>query len=212
MGLFDIFKKKPKEPVMTREETILSDIEIEETSLDFDEITVDIKAVRLEIAELLMYHDEAAIAEANKCIFNLAEYLDEYADAYNERSLDKNSGKDKLKWIGVVDCLIRNNFAAELDYKCEKAEFLAAVKKLKGTEKLRLTFTPAMANALLDSGNISEWCGQLDSAWSEKGVCIGAIDIDSDSYVIFPVNVEKLNKISSLANSIKHRITYAQIM
>ncbi len=213
MGLFDIFKKKQKsEPVKTREENIIADIEIEETSLDFDEITVDIKAVRLEIAELLMYNDEKAIGEANKCIFNLAEYLSEHEDEYNKRSLNKDSGKDTLKWIGIVDCLIRNNYAVELGHNCEKAKFIYKLKKLKGIEKLHLTITPAMENAMLETGDICDWCGYLDSAWSEKGICIGAIDIDSDSYVIFPINVEKLNKISSLANSIKHRITYAQIM
>lgn len=213
MGLFNLFKKKSKdEPVQaTREEQLLADIDIDESSLDFGAVTIDIKAVRLEIAENLLYQDETALCEANKCIFNLPEYVQEYKNDYSKRLIETNADKDTLKWIGVTDCIIRNNYAVELDYKCEKADFLDAIKKLKCTEKLNITITPAMENLIAEDGNICDWSSYLDSVWADNGICIGAIDIDSDSYVIFPIRVEKLNKVSALANSIKHRITYAQI-
>lgn len=38
------------------------------------------------------------------------------------------------------------------------------------------------------------WCKILDEKWAEYGFCVGAIDIDSDSYVMFFCKREILKK------------------
>ena len=52
----------------------------------------------------------------------------------------------------------------------------------------------------------------LDEKWKEKGVCIAALDIDSDSYVIFPILESELDKLMELAEKVDGRIALAKEM
>ena len=46
--------------------------------------------------------------------------------------------------------------------------------------------------------------------WETEGFCVGGIDIDSDSYVLFICEVETLKELTKWSNRIDQRIDHAK--
>lgn len=56
--------------------------------------------------------------------------------------------------------------------------------------------------------SIIEWCKTIDSKYEPK--CIGCIDIDSDSYILFVSNNDEINELKRLSEEISKKIDYAK--
>ena len=147
-------------------------------------------------------------AEIAECTGAVKEYAAKYAEQYAERGISADTvDADTLMWIGCVDILINNSYAAELDFSCEPEDFVYALGELR---------TLAAENISLDENefssdeDITAWLGELDEQLKERGLCIGGIDIDSDSYVVFLTDIQTLEKLKDMAGSIGHRIDYAK--
>ena len=41
-------------------------------------------------------------------------------------------------------------------------------------------------------------------------MCLAGIDIESDSYVLFPCKIDKMNELETLAKAVSYRIDYAK--
>ncbi len=211
MGFFDIFRKK-KEPKkqMTHEEKALSVFTVDEMP-QFDLSEVDVKSVRRQIAEIMMCSDEEALLEANECIFNLTEYKELHKSDYDAYGIDISAAnKDTLKWVGVADCAVRHGYAVRTEADSSKDEFLTALKGLKCMAELKIKLTPGEEENLSEDGNVIKICEELDALLSDRMICIGAVDIGGSFFIVFPADVDKIVELGQLANTIGHRITYAQ--
>ncbi len=124
-----------------------------------------------------------------------------HAQDYKERSVFLSDGQDTIIWIGMADHLLANGFAAELDYAAELSEFLDVIRQLPGTQAINEEWFDSMDNIL-------DWCACLNEKWADT--CLGAIDIDSDSYVLFVTSHSVLTRLKTLAKSIGKRIDMAQ--
>lgn len=69
---------------------------------------------------------------------------------------------------------------------------------------------PLNAEWLNENGDISEWSAVIDTKWEQFGMCLAAIDIESDSYVLFPCKIDTLQELEALAKAISERIDYAK--
>lgn len=163
----------------------------------------------LEIAKLISKGDKSVEKAVQKCVSDMDSYYDEHEEDFEERWLDREAieedeiEEDELQWIAMVDILINYVYCCELDWKCYKEDFVECLKELHGMERYGLSLEE---DWLDEEADIREWCSVLDEKWKEKGVCIAALDIDSDSYVIFPVLEEELEQLIELAEEVDRRI------
>lgn len=128
---------------------------------------------------------------------------------YEERGIEKDDEIDNIQWIGMIDCLLENNYVIELDFNCEKEDFISLFEETKGFRKQGLFINSSLLNS---EENITEWCKALDKEWKDKDLCIIALDIDSDSYIIFVDELKVMYTLSDLAQKIDKRISLAQKM
>ena len=60
--------------------------------------------------------------------------------------------------------------------------------------------------------DITLWCKILDEKWEKQGFCVGAMDIDSDSFVMFVCGRETLENLMALGKKVNQRFDFAKNM
>ena len=115
--------------------------------------------------------------------------------------------KDKIVWIAIVDELTESGDVIELDWKEGFEEFTAQMKNLADNNNLDL-----QENRLNRGVNIPDWCEILDEEWNSQGFCVGAMDIDSDSFVMFVCGRETLENLMALGKKVNQRFDFAKNM
>ena len=189
MGLFGMFRAKetPSEPPKKE--------------------PVPLGSPLTEIAQIISGGDEAVLQEVAACAQDPKGWFESHQERYGERSVDSSDDPDLVQWLGLVDILEAHSWVCERDWKDELEDFLYFLQQLKGCQALQLTLDPDWFD---EDDDISTWCGILSENW--EGVCVAAIDIDSDSYVLFPVAFPQLAQLQKLAEEIGHRIVAAERM
>lgn len=166
------------------------------------------------IGNLISGGDEKVLQELKECSAEPLEYFKKHREQYEERGLSAEEDAAEcdevyLQWLGMADCLLANNYVCELDWKCEKEDFLYFFSALKGMETYGMSIE---ADWFDEEGSIDEWCGIIDEKWKTKEMCVAALDIDSDSYVIFPVPVKDMEPLVHWACRLGWNIAYAKEM
>lgn len=184
MGLFDKLKKRNSDE-----------------SPDSGKVIADIFRV-------ICGDEETVTTEIDLCVNSPKNYALKNEKQFVGRGLSADdTDADTLMWIGCVDILIKNAYAAELDFSCEIGDFIFGLNEL-----VKLT----SENIILeeddfDAGaDITVWLDELDERLKERGLCIGGVDIDSDSYVVFMIDIKTLGRLKANANSIGHKIDCAK--
>ena len=167
------------------------------------------KEILLEILKCIVNEDKSILEEIERCTKNPLTYYEIHKSRYEDRGIEKDDEIDKIQWIGMIDCLLENNYVVELDFKCEKEDFISLFKETKGFRKNGLFINSSLLNS---EEYITEWCKALDEEWKDKGLCIIALDINSDSYIIFVGELKILYTLGDLAQKIDQRISLAQKM
>lgn len=188
--------------------------------------------VLIKIAELITDNDVDVVAEVRECVCNIEAYMDMHLEEFEERcnNLDTCSEED-LQWLGMVNCLIHNNYVAEFDEHTNITDFGWGIKALHNYARFNLSLDNKFQDEdygithydeneddeyaydydsedeFLESDDIVSWCRALDSKWAEEDICLGMIDVDSDKYVIFPIEGEVLEELEDLADSIDKHIS-----
>lgn len=162
------------------------------------------------IGKAISNGDKHVILEIKKCINDTSAYFLENEERFRERGVCEEA-LDDVRWIALVDILEQNGYVCERDWQDELTDFVYFVEKLKGISSRKLSVDLDWFN---EEGDISMWCKTLDEKWARSGNCncIAAIDIDSDSYVLFPYDSENLGKLSKLADMLGRRIDMAKNM
>ena len=172
--------------------------------------SADVKIANVEVYKELVKtisDNEDFLQNMDSCFCHPREYFKDNADRYDERGITSRDAMDTFVWIAVADEMIESGIAIELDWKEEKDEFLSSIEELANENNLGID-----ESMLDDEGDIPSWCKELDNRWMKDGYCVSCIDIDSDSYVLFVCKTDKLKSLTELANSINHRIDFAQNM
>jgi len=154
-------------------------------------------AVLPEIAAVISSGDSAVVNNIAECVKDHAAYFENHREEYENRGIDSVDNKDKeeMCWLCMVDQLMDNNYAVEIDWKAETEDILYNLDFI--VRKLRLPLD-------IDSLNINDerierirlenddddpitWVAlyEISSALKAKDYAFGCIDIDSDSYVLF---------------------------
>lgn len=158
------------------------------------------------IAAEISDQDGAVLKEVCECLSDTQKYFMENEEDYEERSVTYDEGEEVVQWLGMVDILIKNNYVCERDYKDELEDFLYFVQELKGIKSNDLTLEEDWFD---EDADITDWCSIIDGKWASQGMCIAAIDIDSDSYVIFPCKINVLQNLQEYAGETEFGIEHA---
>ena len=157
----------------------------------------------IEIGRIISDGDEAVLEELTACVTNPAAYFAAHAARYMERSIDSAGEPDLIRWIGMVDILEEHNFVCERDWKDEKEDFAYFFGNLAGIKHFGLELDPGWLD---EDGDIEQWCGILNEKWAPHQCCAGAINIDSDSFVLFPCPLSQLEQLKKLAEATDYSI------
>lgn len=188
--------------------------------------------VLLKIAQLISNNDSDVMIEVEECIDDIQRYVATHLEEYEDRSMTlEDDSEEDLQWLGMVNCLIRNNYVYETDDNVQITEFGWDLKNLCGFKEYGLTLDSKFLDVdygvdrydlneddedvfdydgeedFIEDDNIIGWCKYLDNKWADENVCIGMININSESYVIFPIDCDVLEELEDLADSIDRHIS-----
>lgn len=192
MGFFDRFMKKDVKLAVSPTP--------EKAPVPFGPATV-------EIARVISGGDETVMEEIAACAENPKNWFEEHRERYQERSVDSPSDLDLIVWLGLVDILENHGWVCERDWKDELEDFSYFLQNLHGFQQLGLDMNADWFNA---DGDIPAWCGVLTEKWAAQGVRVAAIDIDSDSYVLFPVSSAQFTALQTQAEKIGRSIEHVE--
>ncbi len=189
----------------------------------------------LEICKLITDNDSDVMTEMKQCIDNIEAYVETHLEEYDGRgmSLEDDSVED-FQWVGMANCLIRNHYAEEFDWKVDLTDFGWGIKELKKFKEFGLSldkqfldddysidrydkynsydtneddmYDYEQVEALMEE-DIESWSKYLDNSWADDDICLGRIDVESDSYVVFLTKTETLEKLTDIAYAIDRHIT-----
>ena len=144
--------------------------------------------VYLEFAKLISLDDEKVLSEVKELITHTDAFISKNKEFYENRGIDLGKWKrQRLIWMGFADILINNGFAEEFDWKCELECFESLLAELKSFKAYDLELPPLTE----DKNDVYEWIKTINTIWQEQGFCLMQMYIDSDSYVIFPIEASK---------------------
>ena len=164
------------------------------------------KEIFMSMVELLT-EDSSVRSAIEACLTSLWDYFDEDLERYDDRGIEDDEAEDTIVWLGIVDELIESGDAIELDWNSILEDFTYFMKELADQKNL-----PLKDDWLDEDRDIPSWCKVLDEKWEEAGYCVGAMDIDSDSYVIFVCRRETLTELTQLGQKVGFRFDFAKNM
>ena len=159
----------------------------------------------------LIGEDVKLFSEVMDCVLNPSAYFENHLEDFLERGFEEEDIEevDDIRLLGMVDILIANEFACELDWKTDLDEFMHWVEEMPVIKRNGLTLDK---DDFDEDDCIAIWCQIVDDKWKKNDICIAAIDIESDSYVIFPYAASKMNNLIATANGCGIRVDYAKNM
>ena len=144
--------------------------------------------IYLEFAKLISLDDKKVLSEVKELITNTDAFISKNKEFYENRGIDLGKWKrPRLIWMGFADILINNGFAEEFDWKCELECFESLLAEIKSFKVYDLEL-PSLTE---DKNDVYEWIKTINTIWQEQGFCLMQMYIDSDSYVIFPIEASK---------------------
>ena len=162
------------------------------------------KSIYRDIIHLLT--DNTTVHEnLEQCLESPKGYLISNFDRFDERGMDEDDNEHDIVWIAIVDELLETGKVVELDCRVELEDFLYAFQPLVEDAGLELS-----DKWFDEDESVPQWCNILDKKWLSEDAYVAGIDIDSDSYVIFPSQRETLKKLVLLGKQLNHRFDLAK--
>lgn len=163
----------------------------------------------IEIAEIISGGDEAVLADVTVCVKDPAAYFEAHREQFLQRVILSAEDPALICWLGLADALEAREHVCERDWEDEKEDFLYFLGKLTGMKRFGLELQP---DWLDEEGGISQWAAILDEKWAATQCCAACMDIDNDSYVLFPCAISDLARLRALAEEAGQRIELAEKM
>ena len=166
--------------------------------------------ILLKIAEILSFNNRKVVKKLELIFEDFRNYL---RDNINFRYIDDEikalSDKEKieLKVVAMIWLLSESGYINYLDWKCELEDFemISDVMKKVGIDENICNLKDLNLD---EDDNIEIWSEEFNKSFSKKDIFIGNIDTNSDSYSIFPINKENLEKLKELGNRINMKIDF----
>lgn len=148
-----------------------------------------LKEIYLQFARLISGNDDAVLAQVRDLFEHTAVFLATHQERYDERGINTEQiSKETLYWISFADILIAHNYAADFNWKCELEDFEYFLKDLQMFKSYPSIELPELD----ENGSIDLCIEQINAYWKNQPIALMQQDINSDSYVVFPINKEHI--------------------
>ncbi len=162
------------------------------------------------ITKAICEENDEVMREVESCLADPEAYFENHLDQFDERGIEEYEEiEEEISWLTMVDALENNGYACEVDWSAGVEDFMYLLGELKGVQMKEL---PLDEEWFDEEGDVSEWCEMLDGKWASKGVAVMGIDIDSDSYVLFPYELDLVDELCEMAEAIDQRIDFGKNM
>ncbi|MDO4667011.1 MAG: hypothetical protein Q4A90_04140 [Streptococcus sp.] len=155
----------------------------------------------------LLTKDTAISANLQECFESPEDYFEDNYERFEEYGMDDYESDDFIIWGAIAIELIENKELVELDWSSELEEFFYRLKNLADRKSLDIK-----KEWFNEDDDIPTWCKTLDENWKSQDYCVGAMDLDSDTYVLFVCKKENLEKLKQLVSTIDFRFDYGKNM
>ncbi len=162
--------------------------------------------VLLKIAEIISFNDRKIVKELELILEDFHNYLRKNSNfnySFDEINYLSTKEKIELKVVAMVLLLNKSGYICYLDWKCELEDFkifFDVIKKL-GIDENIYNFNRLKLN---EDDDIEVWSREFN----KKGIFIGNIDTNSDSYSIFPTTKKSLEELRELGDKIDIKIDF----
>ncbi|MCH5267732.1 MAG: hypothetical protein J1E62_05245 [Lachnospiraceae bacterium] len=165
------------------------------------------KELLTELVRILSDNNSEIKNEMERCLSDAKSYYDTHTDLFSEWGLAEYSDGREIYLITLVDLLEKANIVCIRDYKDEKEDFIYFVQNLTGYKNGNLSLEE---DWLQEDGDITVWAEVLGQHWD--GYELAAIDMDSDSYVLFVCDANTLAELMRLGENTGIHIDLAKNM
>ena len=157
----------------------------------------------IEIARIISGGDEEVLQDVTSCAQDPKGWFAAHQERYEERGVvDDPDDLDQVQWLGLVDILEERGWVCDRDWKDELEDFSYFLQNLKGLDESWFD----------EDEDIPAWCTVLTEKWKSQEVRVAAININTDSYVLFPTTYAHLDELQKLAGEIGQCIDYVEQM
>jgi len=156
------------------------------------------KLALLNLSKRLSNNSDHVVQKVKMAIEYPDLFTEKYRESLAERNIDFNFLPEELPWIALVDELIENGFAYEIDWKESPQNICSVVDTLLENKNYRmLDWT-----WLQDNENMPTelFLDEISKRLHGLLLTLGYLDIDSDSYVLIIVTLDEMESIKSLAS------------
>lgn len=164
------------------------------------------------IARIISDDDVTVISNLKGYLKDTETYFENHKNSFKQRGfVDLEDGKDTelISWIALVDELKSARYIYEFEWKEELDNFLSTLGESEEVKRKKLLLNSEWFER---DNTVVEWCEILDKKWEPAGVCMAAIDLAYDCYILFPCDMVKFHNLSALTKTIEHRIDLGKNM
>lgn len=168
--------------------------------------TFYVDEILLKIAEIISFNDRKIAKELELILEDFHNYLRKNSNfnySFDEINYLTTEEKIELKVVAMILLLNESGYICYLDWKCELEDFkilFDVIKKL-GIDENIYNFNRLKLN---EDDDIEVWSREFN----KKGIFIGNIDTNSDSYSIFPTTKKSLEELRELGDKIGVKIDF----
>ncbi|CAM4427183.1 hypothetical protein FHS16_003696 [Paenibacillus endophyticus] len=192
MGLFDFFRKKNADAMLVSGSE--ADQGLEDGKL----------AALLALSRRLSAGNEDIVQEVSDAYLAPVEYCEKWQDRLDDRGI--TGPMEGLPWIALVDALIEERLADEMDWKSEGSTVLYVTRRLIARKQL-LPHDKDWSEFEYDEQQRTEkMLETMKTKLEAYGIALACMDMESDSYVLIAVRAEQLGELKQLAHTAGYRI------
>ena len=172
--------------------------------------TFYVDEILLKIAEIISFNDRKIAKELELILEDFHNYLRKNSNfnySFDEINYLTTEEKIELKVVAMILLLNESGYICYLDWKCELEDFkilFDVIKKL-GIDENIYNFNRLKLN---EDDDIEVWSREFNKVFSKKGIFIGNINTNSDSYSIFPTTKKSLEELRELGDKIDIKIDF----
>ncbi|MEK4425962.1 DUF6630 family protein [Solibacillus sp. FSL K6-1523] len=148
--------------------------------------------------------DEKVLSEVSLAIEKPEAYFEKFKERLDERGID--SPIEHLAWISLVDALLDQNLAFEIDWKESGIYICDVVDELLDRKKMACISWGDFEDGKFDELSTSQYLNAVSKRLKENGVSLASLDIESDCYVLITVPSSDIDEIKKLAKAVGYRI------
>ncbi|MGE7944327.1 DUF6630 family protein [Lysinibacillus xylanilyticus] len=161
-------------------------------------------AMLLLVQKLSCDVEEQIFSEVLLAIEKPETYFEKFEDRLDERGID--SPIEQLAWISLVDALLDQDLAYEIDWKETGLYICDVVDELLDRKKMACISWEEFEDGEFDELPTSQFLNEVSKKLKEKGISLACLDIESDCYVLITVPSSDIDEIKKLAQEAGYRI------